>query len=98
MQFAEEGRVYTTNPTRKYLERKVWKQPNENEVKALIPGTVISLETETGLQVKQGDLLLVFKAMKMHNKILSPKDGVVKSINVAIDQVFKKGDVLVVIE
>ena len=36
--------------------------------------------------MRQGDVLIIFRAMKMNNKILSPIDGKVKSINV------KKGD------
>ena len=58
----------------------------ENEIKAPMPGRVISLEVEVGLRVNQGDTLLVLEAMKMENIIKSPKEGVIEMIEVKSDQ------------
>ena len=53
---------------------------------SFMPGTVEDIKVKEGDSVRQGDVLIIFRAMKMNNKILSPIDGKVKSINV------KKGD------
>jgi len=64
----------------------------ENEIKAPMPGRVISLEVEVGLRVNQGDTLLVLEAMKMENILRAERRTRVKKINV------KAGDSLAVDE
>ena len=56
------------------------------QIKAPMPGLVLSVLVSDGDEVKKGDNLLVLEAMKMENMIKSPTDGIVK--NIAI----KKGD------
>jgi len=70
----------------------------ENEIKAPMPGRVISLEVEVGLRVNQGDTLLVLEAMKMENIIKSPKEGVIEMIEVKSDQTVNKNQVLIRIQ
>ena len=48
--------------------------------------------------VKKGDVLLIMEAMKMENNIMSEKDGVVKSIKVAVGDAVLQEDVLLEIE
>lgn len=48
-----------------------------------MPGTVERIEVKEGQKVKEGDKLMVFRAMKMNNNILSPVSGKVKLINVS---------------
>ncbi|MCX4258831.1 biotin/lipoyl-containing protein [uncultured Duncaniella sp.] len=43
-------------------------------------GTVISVNVKPGQQVKKGDILLVYEAMKMENDVEADKDCVVKRI------------------
>ena len=47
-----------------------------------MPGLIVSVDVETGQEVKAGEALLVVEAMKMENVIRAEKDGVIKSINV----------------
>ena len=67
-----------TNPANshkiKKSESKVFK------VVAPLPGNIMQLFVKEGDQVKKEDQLLIYEAMKMENKLLSEKEGVVKSI------------------
>ena len=51
-------------------------------VTAPMSGKVISINVAEGDQVKTGQLLLVFEAMKMENELFSPNDGTVTKIHV----------------
>lgn len=51
-----------------------------------------------GDQVKEGDTLLTFKAMKMHNTYRSPVGGKVAKIHVAEGEVVPKGALLLEFE
>lgn len=52
-------------------------------VKAPMPGTILSINVDTGSTVKKGQLLFVLEAMKMENEIFSPCDGTVGQILVS---------------
>ncbi len=52
------------------------------KVNCPLPGTIISVSVSDGNTVKSGDTLLVYEAMKMENKVLAEKDGVIKNIRV----------------
>jgi biotin carboxyl carrier protein len=51
-----------------------------NEIKAPMPGMVLTILINEGDVVKKGDSLLVLEAMKMENIIKSPADGTIKKI------------------
>ena len=53
---------------------------------------------ETGKKIKKGDTVMIVEAMKTMNHVHSPKDGVVKSINVEDGQPVEYGQTLVVID
>ena len=53
---------------------------------------------ETGKKIKKGDTVMIVEAMKTMNHVPSPKDGVVKSINVEDGQPVEYGQTLVIIE
>ena len=53
---------------------------------------------ETGKKVKKGDTVMIVEAMKTMNHVPSPKDGVVKSVNVEDGQPVEYGQTLVVID
>ena len=57
-------------------------------VLAPLPGNVISINVSEGDQVKAGQVLLIFEAMKMENELVAPRAGTIAKILVA------KGDVL----
>jgi len=53
---------------------------------------------ENGKKIKKGDTVMIVEAMKTMNHVPSPKDGVVKSVNVEDGQPVEYGQTLVVIE
>jgi len=55
----------------------------ETVIKAPLPGMIIRYEVNVGDQVKAGDVVVVFEAMKMENHITSPIDGKVKELSFA---------------
>ena len=53
---------------------------------------------ETGKKIKKGDTVMIVEAMKTMNHVPSPKDGVVKSVNVEDGQPVEYGQTLLVID
>ncbi|MCK9424130.1 MAG: acetyl-CoA carboxylase biotin carboxylase subunit [Bacteroidales bacterium] len=53
-----------------------------NHVTSPMPGKVIKINVTNGESVKKGQTLLIIEAMKMENRIVSPRDAVVRIINV----------------
>ena len=53
---------------------------------------------ETGKKIKKGDTVMIVEAIKTMNHVPSPKDGIVKSINVEDGQPVEYGQTLVVID
>ena len=70
----------------------------EKEVKAPMPGLVVTIEVEPGQQIKKGDGLLIIEAMKMENEIKAPFDATIKKIKVEQKQAVDKNQVLMMFE
>lgn len=68
------------------------------QVKAPMPGTILSVNVSNGSAVKKGQVLMVLEAMKMENEIMAPKDGTVNSVSVQKGASVENGTVLCVIE
>ncbi len=70
-----------------------------NGVKAVapLPGTIMQIFVNVGDQVKRGDKILMYEAMKMENNFLSEVDGVVKEIKVKVGDNVLQGAVLAII-
>jgi len=66
-------------------------------VKAPMPGTIVKINVEIGSQVKKGDTILVFEAMKMENDLKASIDGKITSINTTKGSQINTGDVLITI-
>ena len=64
------------------------------ELKAPMPGKVMSIKASVGDPVKKGDTVIVFEAMKMENSVVASQDGIVASIDVEVGATFESGDVL----
>jgi len=68
------------------------------DIKARIPGMIISVNVKEGDSVKAKSVVAVMEAMKMEQPIASPVDGTVKEIKVAVKDKIKAGQILMVIE
>ena len=64
------------------------------EVKARMPGVILSVNVKEGDAVKTKDILGTLEAMKMEQPIPSPQDGTVKAVKVAKGDTVKSGQVL----
>ena len=67
-------------------------------LKAPMPGLILEINVEVGQTVKENDNLLILTAMKMENSLLSPRDGVIKSIAISVGDSVIKGDLLIEFE
>jgi len=71
---------------------------DSNHVASPMPGKVIKINIKEGDEVKKGDLLLIIEAMKMENKIVSPKDAVIRKINVSLNERVEVVTPLIILE
>jgi biotin carboxyl carrier protein len=69
-----------------------------SELRAIIPGRVVSVDVAEGDLVEAGGRLLVLEAMKMQNEVRAPRAGTVARLAVGAGQTVELGDVLLVIE
>lgn len=86
---------YRTKLTKKFENRQAYQEKDPKLVQAFIPGTIKKISVKEGDEVKKGDLLLILEAMKMKNRILSPMDGVIKTIHVKTGIIVPKNEVLI---
>ena len=74
------------------------KSQKVNELKAPMPGLVLSVMVKVGDSVKKSEGLMVLEAMKMENIIRASADGIVKSIDVKKSDAVEKNQVLIKFE
>lgn len=91
----ESGSVYETLLTKKVKERKVWKKPDNQEIKSIIPGTVSKLKVSEGDKVEKGEEMMEYEAMKMKNIIRAPFDGTIEKIYVKEGEKLAKGELMI---
>ncbi len=72
--------------------------PGDREVRAAMPGKVVTVLAAVGAQVEQGQGLLVIEAMKMENEVPAPRAGEVKEIRVQPGQTVEAGELLAIVE
>ena len=65
------------------------------DVRAIIPGRVVSVAVAVGDDVEAGQRLLSVEAMKMENELRAPRAGTVDRIAVAAGQTVELGDTLI---
>jgi len=68
------------------------------EMKAAMPGRVVSVLVQPGDEVQRDQGVLTIEAMKMENELKSPKAGKVVEVKVVPGQTVEKGELLIVIE
>lgn len=69
-----------------------------NNIKAPMPGLILEINVESGIEVQEDDTLLILEAMKMENVITSPRQGVIKSVSVKKGETVDKNALLVEFE
>jgi biotin carboxyl carrier protein len=67
------------------------------EVRAIIPGVVVSVSVVAGDEVAAGQQLLVVEAMKMQNELRAPRDGSIERVATSAGATIEVGDLLLVI-
>ena len=68
------------------------------DIRAIMPGKIISINAEVGDAVKTNDVLGFMEAMKMELPISCPGDGTVRDINVAVGDVVTSEQILFSVE
>lgn len=68
------------------------------EVRAPLPGVIISIPVKEGDEVKRGQAIVTIEAMKMESEIASPVDAKIAKIMVKERSLVQEGDILMVLE
>jgi len=66
-------------------------------IKALLPGNVWKIVANPGQSVAEGDKIMILESMKMEIDVIAPRGGVVKSINVNVNDKVVEGQVVAVL-
>ena len=66
-------------------------------IHAPMPGLVVNVLADEGVEVKRGQTVIVLEAMKMENDLAAPRAGTVKSIRARKGQTVNQGDVLAIV-
>ena len=69
-----------------------------SDIKAPMPGSILSVSVAEGDEVSEGDPLLVLEAMKMENVIKSPGEGKVSKVHISEKENVEKNQVLISFE
>lgn len=93
-----ESGDFKTTLNRSYRERKAWEPVNPKQILSFMPGTVVELRIKAGDKVKEGQTLLLFKAMKMNNNIKAPFDGTIKSVEAEVGVNIPKNTLMIEFE
>jgi acetyl/propionyl-CoA carboxylase alpha subunit/acetyl-CoA carboxylase carboxyltransferase component len=72
--------------------------PDEDALRAPVPGTVVAIEATAGTTVESGGAVLVLEAMKMEHVVALPAGGTVLRIAVRVGDTVRQGDVLATVE
>lgn len=67
------------------------------EIKALLPGNVWKIVANPGQSVAEGEKIMILESMKMEIDVVAPRGGVVKSINVNVNDKVVEGQVVAVL-
>jgi biotin carboxyl carrier protein len=79
-------------PARPDIEKREGGSPHP--ILAPLPGSITRLEVGKGDIVQKGQLLLIMEAMKMENRVLADRAGVVEDIRVKQGDTVLQGDII----
>lgn len=82
-------------PQPRRSETKIKKSLGANVIKAPLPGNIMQVFVAAGDDVKRGDKLLIYEAMKMENNILADRDGTIAAVKVQVGDSVLEGDLLI---
>ena len=83
-------------PTDSLFEEE--KDDLQDALRSPLPGTIVDIPVKVGLEVKEGDTLIVLEAMKMDNNLTAERDGKIKAILVNEGDAVKENTPLVTFE
>jgi len=69
-----------------------------DNIKAPMPGLILDIMVKPGDEVTVNTPLLILEAMKMENSIVSPRDGIIKSVTGTKGNTVDKGELLIEFE
>jgi biotin carboxyl carrier protein len=92
----EDARLYDLRE-RATSGRAVGAHHGPTEVRAIIPGRVVSVAVAVGDSVEAGQRLLSVEAMKMENELRAPRAGTVERVSVGPGDTVELGDTLIVL-
>ena len=70
----------------------------QDALRSPLPGTIVDIPVKVGLEVKEGDTLIVLEAMKMDNNLTAERDVKIKAILVNEGDAVKENTPLVTFE
>jgi glutaconyl-CoA/methylmalonyl-CoA decarboxylase subunit gamma len=68
------------------------------EVRAPLPGVIVSIPVREGDEVKSGQAIVIIEAMKMESEIASPVNAKIAKIMIKERSLVQEGDILMVLE
>lgn len=66
-----------------------------DEIRADMPGTIVSLNCADGEEVTSGQQLLTVESMKLQIGLIAPRDGVIEKVHFAANTPFDRGATLI---
>jgi biotin carboxyl carrier protein len=90
-----EFEVRLRDPLEREVAARATASGGPQELRAPIPGKVVSVSVTPGESVRPGQQLLVLEAMKMENQICAEGEGTVESVLVSPGTAVEGGQVLV---
>jgi biotin carboxyl carrier protein len=66
-----------------------------NDIKAPMPGLILSINVQVGDTVQKGDTVLILEAMKMENVIKAPGESTIKRVRIQRGESVEKNQVLI---
>lgn len=79
-------------------ERAGGQTAGDREIRAPMPGLVVTVHRRPGDAVSSGDTVLTIESMKLQTSLVAPADGIIAAIGRGEGQTFEKGEVLATLD